>query len=61
MAADLAPLSGFTFVAELSVGGTSRLLAATHYVPLPPQPKVIEQRDEVSGVYLVEAGSLRVY
>ena len=58
---ELAPLSRFPFLAELSAGGASRLLAATRHVTLPPQTKVIEQGDEVSGVYLVEAGSLRVY
>jgi CRP/FNR family transcriptional regulator, anaerobic regulatory protein len=59
--ADLAPLTRFPFFAELSVRGSARLLAATRHVSLPPQTKVIEQGDEVSGVYLVETGSLRVY
>jgi CRP/FNR family transcriptional regulator len=59
--ADLAPLTRFPFFTELSAHGSARLLAATCHVSLPPQTKVIEQGDEVSGVYLVESGSLRVY
>lgn len=53
--------SHFPFILELSVHGRSRLLRATRYVTLPPNTKVIERGDEVAGVYLVEAGALRIY
>ena len=54
-------LSHFPFVAELSAAGRSRLLGATRHVTLPPYTKIIERGDEVAGVYLVEAGALRIY
>jgi CRP/FNR family transcriptional regulator len=54
-------LSRFPFLAELSVVGRSRLLGATRHVSLPPYTRVIEQGDEVAGVYLVETGALRIY
>jgi CRP/FNR family transcriptional regulator len=53
--------SQFPFLAELSVAGRSRMLAATRYLTLPPYSRVIERGDEVAGVYLVEAGALRIY
>jgi CRP-like cAMP-binding protein len=53
--------SHFPFFSELSARGRSRLLGATRRVKLPPYAKVIERGDEVAGVYLVEAGALRIY
>lgn len=53
--------SHFPFFSELSARGRSRLLGATRHVKLPPYAKVIERGDEVAGVYLVEAGALRIY
>jgi CRP/FNR family transcriptional regulator len=53
--------SHFPFLSELSARGRSRLLGATRHVKLPPYAKVIERGDEVAGVYLVEAGALRIY
>ena len=53
--------SHFPFFSELSARGRSRLLGATRHVRLPPYAKVIERGDEVAGVYLVEAGALRIY
>lgn len=54
-------LSQFPFISELSARGRSRLLGATRHVMLPPHTRVIERGDEVAGVYLVEAGALRIY
>jgi CRP/FNR family transcriptional regulator, anaerobic regulatory protein len=45
----------------MSAAGRSRLLGATRQVTLPPYAKIIERGDEVAGVYLVEAGALRIY
>ena len=53
--------SHFPFFSELNARGRSRLLGATRHVRLPPYAKVIERGDEVAGVYLVEAGALRIY
>ena len=53
--------SHIPFLSELSARGRSRLLGATRRVKLPPYAKVIERGDEVAGVYLVEAGALRIY
>ena len=53
--------SHFPFISELSARGRSRLFSATRHVTLPPYTRVIEQGDEVAGVYLVETGALRVY
>ena len=58
---DPGKLSHFPFLSELSFDGRSRLLAAARQVTLPPYSKVIERGDEVAGVYLVEAGALRIY
>jgi CRP/FNR family transcriptional regulator len=58
---DRAPSSPFAFYSELSDSGRSRLIAATHQVVLPPHTPVIKQGDEVDGVYLVEAGALRIF
>ena len=53
--------SHFPLFSELNARGRSRLLGATRHVRLPPYAKVIERGDEVAGVYLVEAGALRIY
>lgn len=53
--------SHFPFISELSTRGRSRLVSATRHVTLPPYTRVIEQGDEVAGVYLVETGALRIY
>jgi CRP/FNR family transcriptional regulator len=53
--------SQFPFISELRARGRSRLRGATRHVTLPPRARVIERGDEVAGVYLVEAGALRVY
>jgi CRP/FNR family transcriptional regulator len=53
--------SHFPYFSELNARGRSRLLGATRHVRLPPYAKVIERGDEVAGVYLVEAGALRIY
>ena len=58
---DVPKLSSFPFFSELSPAGQSQLRAATSHVLLAPQTKVIPRGDEVGGVYLVEAGALRVY
>ena len=58
---DAPKLSSFPFFSELSPAGQSQLRAATSHVLLAPQTKVIQRGDEVGGVYLVEAGALRVY
>jgi CRP/FNR family transcriptional regulator, anaerobic regulatory protein len=58
---DAPRLSSFPFFSELSPAGQARLHAATSHVLLAPQTKVIQRGDEVGGVYLVEAGALRVY
>lgn len=58
---DVPKLSSFPFFSELSPAGQSQLRAATSHVLLAPQTKVIQRGDEVGGVYLVEAGALRVY
>ena len=58
---DAPKLSSFPFFSELSSAGQSQLRAATSHVLLAPQTKVIQRGDEVGGVYLVEAGALRVY
>lgn len=54
-------LSSFPFFAALSPDAQSQLRAATTHVSLPPQTQVIRRGDEVGGVYLVQAGALRIY
>lgn len=54
-------LSSFPFLSELTPSGRAELLAATSKVVLPPRTQVIRRGDEVAGVYLVDAGALRVY
>jgi CRP/FNR family transcriptional regulator len=46
---------------DLSASGRSRSFWAIRHVKLPPYAKVIYRGDEVAGVYLVEAGALRIY
>lgn len=55
------PLPQFPFIAELSDEAHTQLRGATQYVSLPPRTQVLKQGDAVSGVYLVESGSLRIY
>ncbi len=54
-------LASFPFFSDLSPAGQAELRAATSLVSLPPRTQVIQRGDEVAGVYLVEAGALRVY
>jgi CRP/FNR family transcriptional regulator len=54
-------LAKFPFFADLAPAGQVELSAATSLVSLPPRTQVIRRGDEVAGVYLVEAGALRIY
>ncbi len=54
-------LASFPFFSGLASSGQAELSAATSYVSLPPRTQVIQRGDEVAGVYLVEAGALRIY
>ncbi len=54
-------LANFPFFSQLSPAAQSELCAAGTDVCLPARTKVIERGDEVAGVYLVEAGALRIY
>ena len=56
-----AGLANFPFFSELTPAGQAELCAATSQVALPPRAQVIQRGDEVAGVYLVEAGALRIY
>jgi CRP/FNR family transcriptional regulator, anaerobic regulatory protein len=54
-------LANFPFFSQLAPAGQAELSAATSHVSLPPRTQVIQRGDEVAGVYLVEAGALRIY
>lgn len=54
-------LPKFNFLDDLSDASRSTLAATTNRVSLPPRTPVLAQGDEISGVFLVEKGSLRIY
>ncbi len=54
-------LANFPFFSQLTPNGQAALCAAASHVALPPRTQVIQRGDEVAGVYLVEAGALRIY
>jgi CRP/FNR family transcriptional regulator, anaerobic regulatory protein len=54
-------LKHFSFIEELSPQGKAMLASDLRICEVPPRTPLIQQGEEVSGIYLVEAGALRVY